>query len=196
VWRRWPMAGSPQPFASRAEYDALVRTLIETGSISDETKIYWDMRPADRFETLEFRATDVCLSIDEAVLIAGLARGLARTCFELAVLDSERQSVSVPARPELLRASDWRAARHGIEGELIDAQNGTTISAPDLVRNLLDFVRPALEESRDWEEVHALATQVLQRGNGAMRQRAAYRKNGSFEDVMDLVTEETARGIV
>ncbi len=195
IWRRWPMAGSPQSFASRAEYDALVRILVETGSISDETKIYWDMRPADRFKTLEFRATDVCLSVDEAVLVAGLVRGLAKTCFELAALDLERQAVWVPTRPELLRAAEWRAARYGIEGELIDVQNGTSVAASELIGNLLDFVRPASEEAGDWEEIHALATQVLQGGNGAMRQRAAYRKNGSFEDVLDLVTEETARGI-
>ena len=77
IWRRWPMAGTPQFFASRAEYDALVDTLVQTGSISDATIIYWDVRPSARFETLEFRVTDVCLTIDEAVLIAGLSRALA-----------------------------------------------------------------------------------------------------------------------
>ena len=59
IWRRWPMAGTPQIFASRADYDALIDTLVQTGSVSDATKIYWDVRPSAHFETLEFRVTDV-----------------------------------------------------------------------------------------------------------------------------------------
>ena len=105
VWRRWPMAGTPQTFASRAEYDALVRVLVETNSISDETKIYWDIRPADRFETLEFRVTDVGLSVDDAVLIAGLTRALAQTCYRAALLDRERDAVFVAPH-----VTAWKAA--------------------------------------------------------------------------------------
>jgi carboxylate-amine ligase len=196
IWRRWPMAGSPHIFSSRAEYDALVRTLVETGSISDETKIYWDMRPADRFETLEFRATDVCLTLDEAVLVAGLVRALARTCYELAALDEERGAAFVPVRPELLRASEWRAARYGVEAELLDVHAGKTVPARELIHKLLDFVRPTLEELDEWDEVQTLAQGVLERGNGAMRQRAAWKKKGCLEDVVDLVVTETARGVI
>lgn len=196
IWRRWPMAGSPHVFSSRAEYDALVRTLVETGSISDETNVYWDMRPADRFKTLEFRATDVCLTLDEAVLIAGLVRALARTCFELATLDEEREAAFVPVRPELLRAAEWRAARYGVSGQLVDVHAGVAVPAHELIHKLLAFVRPVLEEQDEWDEIHTLARDVLERGNGAMRQCAAWKKNGKLEDVVDLVTAETARGVL
>ncbi len=196
VWRRWPMAGSPQPFSSRAEYDALVRTLVETGSISDETKIYWDMRPADRFDTLEFRATDVGLTVDDAVLIAGLSRALARTCCEAAQQDAEREAVSVPVRPELLRAAEWRAARYGTEGDLIDVHAGQSVAARLLIEKFLGFVRPALEAANEWDEISALTDAVLQRGNGAMRQRELFQKTGKLEDVVDFITTETARGVI
>jgi carboxylate-amine ligase len=195
VWRRWPMAGSPQVFSSRAEYDALVRTLIETDSISDETKIYWDIRPADRFQTLEFRATDVCLSLDEAVMIAGLVRALARTCHEQAITDAERGAVFIPTRPELLRAAEWRAARYGIGGELIDVRAGKSVAARELIENFLQFLRPALEDDGDWQEVSELVIRVLENGNGAMRQRKAYEKNARFEDVVDYIAQQTAQGI-
>jgi glutamate---cysteine ligase / carboxylate-amine ligase len=195
VWRRWPMAGSPQPFSSRAEYDALIRVLVETGSISDETKIYWDMRPADRYETLEFRATDVCLTLDEAVLVAGLVRALAKTCFDLATLDLERDAVFVPARPELLRAAEWRAARFGLEDELIDVHSGERVAAMELVSRFLQFLRPALEELNDWDEVSTLTKQVLESGNGAMRQRATWRKNEGFQDVVNFIAQQTQKGI-
>ncbi len=60
IWRRWPTAGTPEPFASRSEYDRLVDVLLRTGSIDDPARTQWDVRPSPRFLTLEFRITDVC----------------------------------------------------------------------------------------------------------------------------------------
>ena len=190
IWRRWPMAGTPHFFASRAEYDALVDTLVQTGSISDATKIYWDVRPSARFETLEFRVTDVCLTIDEAVLIAGLARAIARTCYDQAIKDEPALDV----RPELLRAAKWRAARYGLEGELIDLVDKCAIPAHELIEKLLVTLRPALERYGEWDEINSLTHDTLARGNGATRQRAAYARRGQFEDVVDLLIAETAQG--
>ena len=45
----------PQAFDSRAEHDRLVETLVATGSLREPTKLYWDVRPSARQETLEFR---------------------------------------------------------------------------------------------------------------------------------------------
>lgn len=190
LWVRWPMAGPPLPFASRAEHDALVQALVATGSISDASKIYWDIRLPEKTPTVEFRVADVCLRVDEAVLLAGLVRALARTCDAQA----QRDEPFTPARPELLRAAHWRAARYGLEGELIDIAVGRSVPAADLLQSLLAFVRPALEEAGDWEEVSALLDETLRGGNGAMRQRAVFAETNSPEVVVDYILEETARG--
>jgi carboxylate-amine ligase len=190
IWRRWPMAGTPQVFASRAEYDHLVQALVGTESISDATKIYWDVRPSARFETVEFRVTDVCMTLDEAVMIAGLARSLAQTCYAQAVRDEPAKD----ARPELLRAAKWRAARYGLDADLVDTESERAVPAAELVEKLLAFVRPALEESGDWDEISALVRETVRRGTGATRQRAAYARAGRLEDVVDLIVSETTRG--
>ena len=190
IWVRWPLAGPPLPFASRAELDALVRALVATGAIQDASRIYWDLRLPEKTKTVEFRVGDVCAAIDEAVMQAGLCRALARTCAER----EERGEPYATVRPELLRAAHWRAARYGLEGELIDAAGERPVPAPELVRGLLAFVRPALEAQGDWDEVSALVDATLGQGNGAVRQRAAYRRAGRLEDVVDLLVEETARG--
>lgn len=192
IWRRWPMSGTPQVFASRAEYDALVRALVESESVTDASKIYWDVRPALRFPTLEFRVTDVCLTIDEAVMVAGIARALARTCYRDAVRD---KAVTHP-RPELLRAAKWRAARYGLDADLIDVEGGRAVPAGEMIEKLLAHLRESLEELNEWEEIHALVDQTLQRGNGAARQRAALQANeGRYNDVVDYVVAETTRGV-
>lgn len=187
IWRRWPMAGTPQEFASRSEYDALVESLVETGSVGDATKIYWDVRPSARFETLEFRVTDVCLTVDEAVMITGLVRALTRTCYAEVMRDAPAARV----RPELLRAAKWRAARYGLDADLIDAERGQAVPAHELVERLLARLRGALEDDGAWDEVGGLVRATLARGNGAARQRASVARAGGLEEVVDFIVAET-----
>jgi carboxylate-amine ligase len=191
LWGRWPMAGPPQLFADRAEYDRLIGALVATGSIEDVTKVYWDIRLPEKVPTVEFRIADVCQTIDEAVMVAGLARALARTCREQA----RRNEPFPAARPELLRAAHWRAARFGLDADLIDPYGERAVPAADLVEALLAFVRPSLEEFDDWDEVSALVRDTLGRGNGATRQRRAFERAGRMEDVVDAIVAETARGV-
>ncbi len=190
IWRRWPMAGTPQVFRSRAEFDALVTALVATGSIEDGTKIYWDVRPSARFETLEFRVADVCLTVDEAVMTAGLARALARTCHA----EAQRDEPVSHARPELLRAAKWRAARYGLDADLIDVEEGQARPAQQMIEKLLSFLRPSLEEHGEWDEVSALVRETLERGNGATRQREVYARSDSLEQVVDFIVAETKKG--
>jgi carboxylate-amine ligase len=190
IWRRWPMAGTPEPFASRAAYERLVEELLATGAIDAPARIYWDVRPSARFETLEFRVTDACLSVDEAVMVAGLVRGLVRAAWSEAMAG---EPPLVP-RSELLRAATWRAARFGIDGELIDLGTCRSVPARDLVDTLTARLRPALEELGDWDEVTGLVGTVFGRGTAATRQRRAFAGSGRLEDVVDLLLAETVPG--
>lgn len=187
LWNRFPLSGPPQSFGSLAEYNAVVAALVQAGTIRDTTNIYWDMRLPERVPTLEVRVADVCLSVDEAVMYAGLVRALVRTCYDRARRETPYEEI----RPELVRAAHWHAARYGLESELLDLFEARAVPAHAVVTNLLDWVRPALEDAGDWDEVSALVAQTLWRGNGATRQRAAFAQRGSMEDVVDLLVRET-----
>ncbi len=191
IWTRWPTAGPPQAFDSLDQYHAVVQSLIATKSVDDATKIYWDVRLSERFNTIEFRVTDVCMTVDEAVMIAGLTRALVRTCFQHVMRNVPAPTV----RQELLRTSHWRAARYGLEEELIDTLAEQAVPARELIGRLLSFVRPALEEEGDWSVVSSQVEQVLQRGNGATRQRQVYQRTGRMEEVVDYIVAETAQGV-
>ncbi|MBV9229059.1 MAG: carboxylate-amine ligase [Chloroflexi bacterium] len=190
IWSRWPTSGPPLLFASLRQYQELVQALIATGAIADATKIYWDMRVSERFETVEFRVTDACTSIDEAVMIAGLARAIVRTCYEQA-RDNEPFAA---VRPELLRMAHWHAARYGISDHLVDVEQQRLVSANTLIEKLLTTVRPALEAEGDWEEVSCLVQRIVQQGNGAIRQRTVYQQTGRIEAIVDVLVAETAQG--
>ena len=69
------MAGPPLPFEHRARsMDALVQALVATGSISDASKIYWDIRLPQKTPTVPSSSSSRCLACesDEAVMLAGL----------------------------------------------------------------------------------------------------------------------------
>ena len=187
VWSRWPMSGPPLGFESKGEYDELIAHLIAAGIIEDETKIYWDLRPSGRFPTLEFRVSDVCMTIDEAVMLAGLVRALARTAY----LAGQRNESVTPVRHEVVRAAHWQAARYGLSGELLDVHTGERVAARDLIETLLASVREALEEAGDYDEVASLVRATLERGNGATRQREVFARTGRLDDVVDYIVEQT-----
>ena len=183
VWTRWPLTGIPAPLASRAEFDGLVSALQAVEALPDATFLYWDVRPSARYETLEFRAADACLTVDDAVLVTGLWRGLARTC----AAEAEAEITPPQMRGELLQAARWRAARYGVEGTLVDLGEERTAPAREVVDGLLLHLRPALEEDGDWDEVSALVERALAGGNGAVRQRAALARRGDMADVLELL---------
>ncbi len=99
-------------------------------------------------------------------------------------------------RPELHpRAAKFSArARNGLRGKLIDVLGRRSVPAGEVVDSLLEFLRPALEAAGEWDEVAAIVFDTFARGNGADRQRAAYARGGRFEDVVDMILEETSRG--
>jgi carboxylate-amine ligase len=190
VWWRWPMAGPPGYFPSSADYNALVQGLTTSGGIEDATHIYWDIRPSDRYPTLEFRVTDVCLTIDDAVMIASLVRALVQSCYQQA---QEKQPFPI-IPTEMLRSAHWYAARYGLEGELIDFHAGRRIPARELIERLLTLLRPTLESHGEWDEVSHLVHMTLQQGNGATRQRAIYAQTRSLQEVVNFVVQETEAG--
>lgn len=190
IWGRWPISGPPLVFSSQAEYEALVEALVATGSVEEATKIYWDVRLSERYPTVESRVTDVCMTVDEAVMVAGLTRALVRTCYEQA----SKGEPYPAARHELVRAAHWRAARYGLDTELIDVGELRAVPAHNLVEKFLAFVRPSLEEYGEWDEVSSIVGETMQQGNGATRQRQAYKRAGRLEDVVDLVVAQTAKG--
>jgi glutamate---cysteine ligase / carboxylate-amine ligase len=191
IWGSLPTAGPPGHFDSLAEHDALVKALVATGGAMETSQVYWDVRLPQKLETVEIRVADVCSRIDEAVMLAGLSRALVRSCRERA----GRGEPYPRTRPELLRAAHWVASRHGLDAKLVDAEAEHTVPAREVVEKLLAFARPALEEHGDWDEVSSLVRETLQQGNGARRQRAAYERAGRLEAVVDILVDETARGL-
>ncbi|MEL6381191.1 MAG: carboxylate-amine ligase [Cyanobacteria bacterium J06626_18] len=192
LWCRLPTAGPPPCFKNYDDYRAFIQQLIDTDITDDPTKIYWDIRLSERFPTVEFRVADVCGTVDEAVMFAGVVRALAQACYR----DFCDHKAYPEIRSELIKAAMWQAARYGTEGELIDFTAMSPMTATDSIHRLLDYIRPALEMHGDWHIVSRQVERILTEGNSAQRQRHIYQTSGSYQAVVDYLVEQTTQGVV
>jgi glutamate---cysteine ligase / carboxylate-amine ligase len=188
VFDRWPTTGTPLVLGDRAAFDELISSLVKVGAITDASNVYWDIRPSCRYQTLEFRIADVCMTVDQAVMIAGLARALVRTLHREVMADERLTEV----RHELIRVGRWRAARYGLEGILVDTLACEEVPGSELARRLLAECRDDLEEHDEWDEISALVEAAIGGGNGASRQRGVFDRRGSLDDVIDDAVRATA----
>ena len=187
VWGRWPSAGSGAPFGSVEAYRECVTGMLASGTILDEAMVYFDVRLSHRYPTVEVRVADVALEVDDAVLVAALARALVDTAAR-----QWRDGVPPPpVRPELARLATWRASRSGLSGVLVDVASRRPVPARLLVGRLVRHVRDSLEEAGDLGCVEELVGGVLARGTGAARQREAFRRTGRLEDVVRMLAMRT-----
>ncbi|MFH5806642.1 glutamate--cysteine ligase [Alienimonas sp. DA493] len=188
MWLKWPMTGPPQQFKDRADYDRTIDGLVKAGVISDGSKVYWDVRiPRDK-PTVEFRVSDVSPRLDDAVMLAGLVRAIALRCARAAA-DGEPDP---NPRPELLKAANWRAARSGVNGELVDLVAGRKRPAVELIEGILGELADELNDLGEGAFVRERVREILDGGNSADRQRAAVEKSGEVRSAVDLVVRETA----
>jgi carboxylate-amine ligase len=191
IWMRWPTAGDSGVVASAEDHDALVADLIASGTITDPKMVYFDVRPSAHLPTVELRVTDSSPDADTVVLLAGLFRGLVLRARQ----DYRAGQPITMTRPPLHRAAMWRAARSGLEGDLLDLpRSPVPIPAAVAVERLVGDLRPQLEELGDWEQVFDLSVQQLSRGSSAARQRRAMERRGRISDVVDLVVADTRGG--
>jgi carboxylate-amine ligase len=180
VFEMLPRTGIPHSFASWSEYQSYVQTLERVGSFGKRdpvAKIWWDIRPHPRFDTLEFRIADICTKVEEAVCIAALFQAI---CAKLVKL--RRNNLSWRRYRHMhITENKWRAVRYGIHGEMIDFGIEESVPFHFLMEELLEIIDDVLDELGSREEVEYLRT-ILREGNSADRQIAVYNQHGGDDN--------------
>jgi carboxylate-amine ligase len=187
----WPQGGLPPQLDSSKHHHEVVDQLTRMGLVDEPSMVLWELRPSDRYPTLEFRIADVCTDADDALLFAGLTRSLVRVL-------AARISSGLTARPVddvVLRGARWRAARYGLTGELWSFRIESLLPAATVVGELWDELEADLAAHGEAERLRPLLRTLLRRGTSTTRQRAVHAKSGDLRAVARDAVELTLRDV-
>lgn len=169
VFDNLPRTGLPPPFQSFSEYQRSVDTLITAEVIEDATKIWWDLRPSDRYPTLESRICDITPRLEDTLALAALKQSIMAMLYDLRKNNQRWRQYD----RFLVDENRWRAQRYGPTQGLIDFGTGEIIPFSDIVTNLMDLVSPFAEELGCLDELRGIE-KIIERGTSAQRQVSEY----------------------
>ncbi|MBA4103490.1 MAG: carboxylate--amine ligase, partial [Arthrobacter sp.] len=167
AWNRWPTSGPAGIYGTYPAYRRVVTRLLDSGVMLDEGMLYFDARLSRNHPTVEVRVADVCLRAEDAALIALLVRALVESASR-----EWRDGVDpAPVPTVLLRMAAWQASSSGLSGELLDFGTFRPARAADVVRSLVDYLAPVLDEQGELAIVRQGVEDIIARGTGAAEQR-------------------------
>ena len=187
IFRAFPRVGIPPTYEDWADYERRIEFMVTAGVIEDYTYLWHDVRPHPMFGTVEVRVMDSQTHIEHSLGLAALVQAMVR---ELAIhYDAGKHLTPYPF--EMLDENKWLAARHGLEGELVDLPSSERVATRALARRLLDRMREHSADLGSLSELEAVED-LLARGNGAARQVVVYEANHDLREVMAEIVAATA----
>lgn len=186
MFQQLPTAGLPFQFERWAEFESFVGDQKKTGIIEHMDEIRWDVRPSPHLGTVEVRVCDGVSNIPELRAITALIH-----CLVVDLQDRLEAGETLPVMPPWhAQENKWRAARYGLDAEIIiDAASNERLVTDDL-DDLLERLAPV---SRRLNCVDELACVVDIPRNGAAYQRqrrVATETDGDLVAVVDSVVRE------
>jgi glutamate---cysteine ligase / carboxylate-amine ligase len=187
VFRAFPRVGLPPTYDNWEDYSRRIEFMINAKVIDDYTYLWHDVRPHPNFGTVEVRVMDSQTRVEHTIGLAALVQALVKELAEH--FDENGQLAKYPF--EMLDENKWLAARHGLEGELVDLPSFERVQTRTLAQRLLDRMR---EHAQDLGSESALEAvrDLLEHGNGAARQMVVYEANHDMRELMGEIVEATA----
>jgi carboxylate-amine ligase len=187
-----PRAGVPDVFNSTSHFHEYTNSLIKTGCIDNGKRIWWDIRPHPFFYTLEFRICDMPATIEDELAIAALCQALVAKLTWM----YKRNVMTYILPCHFIEENKWRAARYGLDAQVIDFVQNRRLSMRDAIAETLDFVDDVLDDLNGRREINYLRALLEDpRGTGADRQVALYEQSGSLQAVTHFLMHQTLQGI-
>jgi carboxylate-amine ligase len=185
VFENLPTAGLPYRLGNWAEFELFMETLVNAQAITSIREVWWDIRPHPNFGTVELRICDGIPRLGEVAGLAALAQSLVEW---LDTLIDRGYTLPVP-REWVIRVNKWRAARYGIDAEIIGDDHGTRVPVAQSIRELVEELTPVASRLGCLEELTS-NLETLERGPSYLRQRRVIDAGGTTVDVVDSLVRE------
>src|SRR5256714_7179411 len=187
IFSAFPRVGIPPTYDGWEDYERRIEFMITAKVIEDYTYLWHDVRPHPNFGTVEVRVMDSQTHIEHSLGLAALVQALVRELAEH--YEAGQQLSKYPF--EMLDENKWLAARHGLEGEVVDLPNYERVPMRALARRLVDRMRDHCRDLGSVDDLDAIED-LLERGNGAARQVVVYEANHDLREVMAEIVAATA----
>src|SRR4051812_46584865 len=191
VFESMPTAGLPYQLSGWHAFEEYMQTLISTHAIDSVREVWWDIRPHPNFGTVELRICDGLPTLDEIGAVAALSQCLVEQ------FDRELDrgyTLPVPAG-WVLRENKWRAARYGLDADIVVDEKGTVRPVRQAILALAGAPAPTarrLDCSDELDDVE----RILAVGASYQRQRAvAAAHDGDLTAVVDSLVAEMRDGL-
>ena len=186
IFRAFPRVGIPPTYRDWDDYARQIEFMIQAGVIQDYTYLWHDVRPHPMFGTVEIRVMDSQTHVEHSLGLAALVQAMVK---ELAEHFDGGEQLS-PYPWEMLDENKWLAARHGLEGEIVDLPSSDRVATRALARRIIDRLREHCQDLGCESDLDAIED-LLARGNGASRQVVVYEANHDLHEVMAEIIEAT-----
>jgi carboxylate-amine ligase len=187
VFRAFPRVGIPPKFKDWEDFERKIEFMVASGVIEDYTYLWWDVRPHPNFGTVEVRVCDAQTRVSHTLGLAALIQAMVK---ELSEHFDAGKRLSDYAWP-MLDENKWLAARHGLDGDLVDLPSHRRVGGKALAQRLLDRLRPHAEELGSADALEGIED-ILAHGNGAARQLVVYEANHDLTELMAEIVAATA----
>jgi YbdK family carboxylate-amine ligase len=191
VFEALPTAGLPYQLSGWDDFERYMEVLINTGAIETVREVWWDIRPHPGFGTVELRICDGLPTLDEVTAVAAISQ-----CLVEKLDDQLDQGYSLPVpRAWIVRENKWRAARYGLEAEIVVDAKGTVRPVRDAITDLVEDLTPVARRLGCEEEL-ALVPRIVEFGASYQRQRSvAAQHSGDLVPVVDSLLDEMRVGL-
>ncbi|MFT8394611.1 glutamate--cysteine ligase [Propionibacterium sp.] len=186
LYQQLPTNGLPWTLGDWSQFEALTEELYECGMITEPKEIRWDVRPSPKFGTVENRTADSVPTQAELGAIAALTQCVT----EYIVRDLEGPHEYTFLEPWFVRENKWRAARYGVDAEVITKNRGQRLRP--LREHLAEWLErlSSIADDLGCSEELAFAEQLATRGPSYLRQRrTAGAGTTSAESLRDVVRQ-------
>jgi carboxylate-amine ligase len=187
IFRAFPRVGIPPAYTDWADYERRIEFMMSSGVIDDYTYLWYDVRPHPRLGTVEIRAMDSQTRIEHTLGLTALTQTLVKELGEHFEAGGRLSEYPI----EMLDENKWLAARHGLNGDLVDLPSSDRVNARELGRRLVDRMRDHARDLGCEDELGGVED-LLDGGNGASRQSLVFEANHDLREVMAEILEATA----
>ena len=184
IFRAFPRVGIPPRYEDYEDWSQRIGFMVDSKVIRDYTYQWYDVRPHPNFGTVEIRAMDSQTRVEHTLGIAALIQAMVKELAEH--YEAGKELSRYPY--EMLDENKWLAARHGLEGELVDLPDRVRVPATELAKRVMERLHPHAEELGSAGEFDALED-ILEHGTGSARQRKVYDANHDLHEVVREIVQ-------